>query len=72
MKIKSFFQKNVLTFIGIGVGVVSGYIYYQQVGCGDSCTIWSSPVKSTLYGALLGGLLFNLIQGEIKKRRTKK
>ncbi len=39
-------------------GAVLGFAYYKLVGCRTgSCPITSSPVVSTLYGALLGYLL---------------
>lgn len=50
-----------LITIGAAVlGAAAGYLYYAQVGCASgSCAITSSPVSSTLYGALMGGLLAN-------------
>ncbi|HEY5955448.1 MAG TPA: DUF6132 family protein [Polyangiaceae bacterium] len=39
-------------------GAVSGYLYYRLVGCrSGTCPITSSPVTSTLYGAVMGLLL---------------
>ncbi|MBK6342305.1 MAG: hypothetical protein IPF41_06875 [Flavobacteriales bacterium] len=41
-------------------GAAAGYMYYSLVGCASgSCAITSSPVNSSLYGALMGGLLAN-------------
>jgi LytS/YehU family sensor histidine kinase len=58
----------VITSIGIIVGAISGYLYYYFVGCASgSCTITSKPINSTLYGGLVGGLLFNLFVKEEKK-----
>ena len=52
-----------LTFVGLLVGALLGYVYYHFVGCASgTCAITSTPLNSTLYGALLGGLLFNLFQ----------
>lgn len=48
--------------IGIIIGAVAGYLYYFYVGCASgTCAITSKPLNSTLYGALMGGLLFNMI-----------
>jgi phage shock protein E len=48
-------------FLGIAIGGAAGYLYFHFVGCASgSCAITSSPVNSTLYGAAMGGLLFNL------------
>lgn len=60
-------QKNTLTLIGIGIGAIGGYIYWQQIGCASgTCAITSSPVNSTIYGAIMGGLLLNMFQKESK------
>lgn len=56
-KIKGIFTLRLL--IGLAIGGVGGYMYYYYIGCNSgSCAITSSPVNSTLYGVLLGGLLF--------------
>ena len=52
-----------VTLGGLLVGALLGYVYYHFVGCASgTCAITSKPLNSTLYGALLGGLLFNLFQ----------
>jgi hypothetical protein len=39
-------------------GAVTGFLYYRFVGCrSGACPITSSPIISTLYGAMLGLLL---------------
>jgi hypothetical protein len=62
-------QKAILiTSIGIIIGGIAGYLYYHFVGCASgSCAITSKPVNSTLYGGLLGGLLFNMFVKEERK-----
>jgi hypothetical protein len=51
----------IITGIGVVIGLISGYLYYQQIGCASgTCAITSKPLNSTLYGGLMGGLLFNL------------
>ena len=50
------------TTLGLGliIGGIAGYLYWYFVGCtSGSCPITSSPVNSTLYGGLVGGLLGN-------------
>ena len=55
-----FINKYKLTFIGIAVGAVGGYLYYHFVGCASgTCAITSNPLNSTLYGAMMGGSLVN-------------
>jgi hypothetical protein len=52
-----------VTLVGLLVGALLGYVYYHFVGCASgTCAITSKPLNSTLYGALMGGLLFNLFQ----------
>lgn len=58
----------IITSIGIAIGAISGYLYYHFVGCASgSCAITSKPLNATLYGSLLGGLLFNMFVKEEKK-----
>jgi hypothetical protein len=55
-----FLKKNKLIWLGAATGAVSGYLYYHFVGCASgTCAITSHPVNSTLYGAVMGGLLLN-------------
>jgi hypothetical protein len=59
----------ILTTIGVAVGALAGYIYYATVGCSSGgCAITSSPVNSTLYGSVMGGLLFSTFD---KKKSVK-
>lgn len=67
--LKQFLFRYRFTLIGIGVGLVSGYLYYAQIGCEDGCTITGSPVNSTLYGGLMGGLLLSMIDDQLKKNK---
>ena len=58
----------IITTIGVIVGLIAGYLYYQQKGCvSGTCSITSKPLNSTLYGGLMGGLLFNLFVTSPKK-----
>ena len=57
-----------LTGIGIAIGALAGYAYYFYMGCtSGTCAITSKPLNSTLYGALMGGLVFNMFVNETKK-----
>ena len=58
----------VITGLGIAVGALAGYGYYYYVGCASgTCAITSKPLNSTLYGAVMGGLVFNIFMKETKK-----
>jgi Family of unknown function (DUF6132) len=51
----------IITGIGIVIGAIAGYLYYYYVGCASgTCAITSKPLNSTVYGAAMGGLLFNM------------
>ncbi|MGN6539683.1 MAG: DUF6132 family protein [Ginsengibacter sp.] len=68
ISLKNFLSKYKLTLIGIMVGAIGGYLYYYFVGCtSGTCAITSKPLNSTLYGALMGGLLLNIFKKENKK-----
>jgi phage shock protein E len=60
---KKWLLNNKLTVIGAIAGAIGGYLYYYFVGCASgTCGITSSPINSTLYFAVLGGLIVNLIK----------
>ncbi len=49
--------------IGVLLGAVLGYAYYYFKGCKSGmCAIQSDPINMTLYGALLGAILFFKIE----------
>ena len=55
-------KKTVITIIGVLVGAIAGYAYYHFIGCASgTCAITSKPLNSTIYGSIMGGLLFNLL-----------
>lgn len=61
----NFLNKNKLTIIGVFLGAIGGYLYYHYVGCASgTCPITSKPLNSTLYGAVMGSLLFNIFKKE--------
>lgn len=68
----NFIYNHKLTLIGIFIGAIGGYFYYYYVGCtSGTCAITSKPLNSTLYGAMMGGLLLNLFKKEKPKSEEK-
>jgi phage shock protein E len=64
----NFILKHKLSIIGVFCGLVVGYLYYHFIGCSSgTCAITSKPLNSSLYGAIMGGLLFNIFQKEKPK-----
>lgn len=62
---KIWVQKNKLSLIGIAVGALGGFMYWNYIGCASgTCMITSKPLNSTLYGALMGFLLFGIFKKE--------
>lgn len=63
-----FISNYKFTLLGIIVGSIGGYLYYHFIGCmGGTCVITSRLWNSTLYGALVGGLLLNTFTKEKTK-----
>ena len=63
--IQIWMQKNKLSLIGIAVGAIGGFMYWNYIGCASgTCMITSKPINSTLYGALMGFLLFEIFKKE--------
>jgi len=57
--------KNKLSIIGIVIGAIAGFLYWKFIGCASGrCMITSKPINSTLYGALMGYLIFNIFKKE--------
>lgn len=56
-----------ISTLGVIIGCVAGYAYYYYLGCASgTCAITSKPLNSTLYGGLMGGLLFSMFVKEKK------
>lgn len=55
----NFFIKHKAILLGALTGAIAGYAYYHFIGCASgTCQITSKPLNSTVYGALMGALLF--------------
>lgn len=67
---KKLLSRHRFAIIGILLGLMAGYAYYAQIGCDEGCTITGSPVNSTLYGGLMGGLLLSILDDYLKRLRA--
>ena len=48
--VQTWMQKNKLSLIGIAVGAIGGFMYWNYIGCASgTCMITSKPINSTLY-----------------------
>lgn len=60
---KEFITQYKLSIAGVMIGAILGYAYYYFIGCATgSCAITSKPVNSTLYGSVMGYLLFSFFE----------
>ena len=69
LSMKNWMQKNKLYLIGALVGAIAGFIYWKYIGCvKGTCAITSNPIRSTIYGAVMGTLLLSLFNKSSKKQ----
>jgi hypothetical protein len=65
-------MKSIKWIIGVALGTIAGFSYWYFVGCNSgSCAITSSPVNSSVYGALMGALLMNAFANNKKNPERK-
>jgi hypothetical protein len=68
---KKILKKYRLAIIGLFVGAAGGYLYFALVGCSTgTCPITSNPWRISLYGALMGMLLFDMFRKEPSKPKN--
>jgi hypothetical protein len=54
--------KMIKILIGVSAGAVVGFLYNRFIGCKSGvCLISRNPYLSTLYWALLGGLIARIL-----------
>lgn len=70
---KKLINKHSYKILGVGVGAITGFLYWKFIGCASgTCPITSNPVISTVYGAVLGALLLSTFEKDEKKSVTRK
>ena len=60
-------KKLIRPAVFAALGAAAGLLYYQLIGCGGSCTIAASPLRSALYLGIVGLLLSFATARETKK-----
>lgn len=59
------------TIAAFFVGAAGGFAYYYFVGCKTgACPLQSNPLFSSLWGGLLGVLIFDAVMEIIRKKRS--
>lgn len=65
-----YIKKQWIIIAGAAIGALGGYLYWYFVGCNSgTCPITSSPLNSTLYGILLGGLIGSMFKKSKNKEQ---
>jgi len=65
---KKWISNNRLYFAGVITGGIAGFLYWKFVGCiNGTCVITSHPLRSTIYFAVMGALIFGIFKKEKKK-----
>jgi uncharacterized protein YcfJ len=66
---RNFLFQNKLLIIGIVLGAVIGFLYWNFIGCvNGTCAITSKWHNSTAYGAVMGGLFLSIFKRENNKK----
>lgn len=70
---RNFIFKNKLKIIFCIIGATGGFLYWKFIGCQrGTCPVQSVWYWSSLWGAVMGYLLGDLIAGIIEKRKKRK
>lgn len=70
---KKIFNQHWILLLGVIVGTIGGYLYWHFIGCNNgTCPLTSSPINSSIAGALLGGLVFTSFPNSKKNENKDK
>lgn len=69
---KQWILKNKFSITLTFIGAIIGYSYWYFVGCeSGTCAITSVWYRTTIYGAIMGWLVGDLINDKLKKKTKK-
>jgi len=54
-------NKYLLIVLGVLLGAISGFVYWNYFGCTNGCPIRSIWWRMTLWGAVMGGLVMSIV-----------
>jgi hypothetical protein len=55
-------KKMIKIIASVVIGGLAGFLYYKFIGCrSGACMITSNPYISTIYGAVMGGLVASIL-----------
>ncbi len=64
-----YLKKYSVVILGVTIGTIAGFLYWKFIGCSSgSCAITSKPLNSSIYGAVMGGLLCSIFQSNNYKK----
>jgi hypothetical protein len=65
-------KKWLKRIVPVLLGAAGGYAYYYYIGCASgACPISSNPYISTVYGSVIGALLFQSVTKNEGTKETK-
>ena len=63
-----FLKTHQFKIAGLLVGGILGFAYYHFIGCNTgTCAITSKPLNSTVYGMVMGYLMFSVFENSKSK-----
>lgn len=70
-KMKKWIINKKLTIAITIIGGITGWLYWKFIGCTTgTCTITSIWYRSTIYGAIMGWLIGDLINDKLRKQKS--
>ena len=67
---KKITRKYLLIITGLVIEAIAGFVCWNFIGYSNgSCYIQSNPLRMTLYGALMGGLVLNIFQPKTNQQQ---